>query len=185
MNESNRIEIELSKTKLIKLLVFSVLFLGIGLWMIIANPQIKNPIFGNIIVKTIASYGSTIMGIFGLYYFSKKLFDKEPGIIISEEGIYDNSSIYKFGLIPWSEITGVYEKIVQVANATQYFITFELVNPQKYIENETNPLKRKLIEVNAKNYGSPIHISTNGLKTNHQELFNLIKEYYEKYSNSI
>lgn len=185
MNESNRIEIELSKTKLIKLLVFSILFLGIGLWMIIANPQINNPIFGNIIVKTIASYGGTIMGTFGIYFFSKKLFDKEPGIIISEEGIYDNSSIYKFGLIPWSEITGVYEKIVQVANATQYFITFDLVNPQKYIDNETNPLKRKLIEVNAKSYGSPVHISTNGLKTNHQELFNLIKAHYEKYNKSV
>lgn len=185
MNKNNSIEIELSKAKLVKLLAFCILFLGLGLWMIIANPEINNPVFGNIIVKIIASYGSTIMGVIGIYFFTKKLFDKEPGIIISEEGIYDNSSIYKFGLIPWSEITGVYEKIVQVANATQYFITFELVNPQKYIDNETNPLKRKLIEVNAKSYGSPVHISTNGLKTNHQELFNLIKKHHEKYSNRI
>ncbi|MBS4044304.1 MAG: hypothetical protein KGZ59_10850, partial [Chitinophagaceae bacterium] len=89
MTDNNRIEISLSKAKLTKLLIFSVLFLLGGLWMIISNPQTSNPVFNNPVLKTIAFYGSTIMGLFGIYFFTKKLFDKEPGLILSEQGICD------------------------------------------------------------------------------------------------
>ncbi|MBX3255402.1 MAG: hypothetical protein KF862_14770 [Chitinophagaceae bacterium] len=185
MTESNTIEIQLSKAKLTKLLFFSVLFVAGGLWMIITNPQTSNPIFNNIIVKALAAYGSTTMGLFGVYFFTKKLFDKKPGLILNEQGIYDNTSAFKFGLIPWSDISQVYEKTVQASIASkQRFVTIGLINPDKYISRETNLLKKKLLQANAKNYGSPIHISTNGLTTNHNDLLNLINSYFEKYRQS-
>ncbi|MCS3797534.1 STM3941 family protein [Niastella sp. OAS944] len=177
MAENNDIEIPLSKTKLTKLLFFSILFLAGGAWMIIANPQVSNPIFNNAFVKALAAYGSLIMGVFGIYFFSKKLFDKKPGLIINEQGIYDNSSAFRFGLVPWSDILQVYERTVQ----KQHFVTIGLVDPEKYISRETNIFKKKLLQVNLKSYGSPIHISTNGLKTNHKDLLNLINSCFEKY----
>ena len=182
MTESNRIEISFSKTKLTKLLIFSVLFLLGGLWMIITNPQTSNPVFNNPIIKTLASYGSTLMGLLGIYFFTKKLFDKKPGLVLSEHGIYDNTSTFKFGLIPWSDISEIYAKSIQASIASkQYFVTIGLVNPDKYISRETNVLKRKLLIANSKSYGSPIHISTNGLTTNHKDLLRLVTEYFEKY----
>jgi len=185
MTDNNRIEISLSKAKLTKLLIFSVLFLLGGLWMIISNPQTSNPVFNNPVLKTIAFYGSTIMGLFGIYFFTKKLFDKEPGLILSEQGICDNTSTFKFGLIPWSDISEIYEKTIQASIASkQYFITIQLINPDKYISRETNFLKRKLLIANSKSYGSPIHISTNGLKTNHKDLLKLVNEYFEKYKSA-
>jgi hypothetical protein len=45
MTENNRIEIPLSKAKLTKHLVFSILFAIAGLWMIISNPSDKQPCF--------------------------------------------------------------------------------------------------------------------------------------------
>lgn len=185
MTETNKIEIPLSRTKLTKLLFFSVLFLAGGLWMIVTNPQTSNPVFNSPIVKGLASYGSTIMGLFGIYFFSRKLFDKKPGLILSEQGIYDNVSAFKFGLIPWSDISQVYERSVQASIASkQHFITIGLVDPDKYISRETNFLKKKLLQANAKSYGSPIHISVNGLKTNHNELLQLVHSYFEKYHQS-
>ncbi len=182
MTTHNKIEIALSKGKLAKLLIFSVLFLIAGLVMITTNPQISNPVFNSPVVKALASYGSTIMGLLGIYFFSKKLFDKKPALVISEHGIYDNTSIFKFGLIPWSDIADIYEESLQASIASkQYFVTIGLVHPDKYISKETNTLKRKLLVANFRNYGSPIHISTNALDTNHEELLKLVTGYFDKY----
>lgn len=182
MTENKRIEIPLSKAKLMKLLFFSVLFLIAGLWMIIANPQISNPVFNNFIIKSLASLGGTILGMFGIYFCSRKLFDKKPGLVLSEQGIYDNTSAFKFGLIPWSDISKIYERSIQASIASkQHFVTIGLIDPDKYILRETNIIKKRLLKINARSYGSPIHISTNGLKTNHKELLNLIASYFEKY----
>lgn len=182
MTENNRIEIPLSKTKLIKLLFFSVLFLIAGLWMILENPQVSNPVFNNPISKNLAAYGGTIMGVLGIYFFTRKLFDKNPGLVINEQGIYDNTSAFKFGLIPWSDISQIYERSIQASIASkQHFVTIGLIEPDKYILREPNIFKKRLLKVNARSYGSPIHISTNGLKINHKDLLNLIVSNFEKY----
>ena len=184
MKENNRIEIPLSKAKLTKQLAFSILFAIAGLWLIISNPQTNNPVFNNPIIKAIAAYGATIMGVLGIFFYSKKLFDKKPGLILSEQGIYENTTAFKFGLIPWTDISGIYERSVRASIASkQYFVTVGLLNPHKYISGATNLLKRKLLAANTKSYGSPIHISTNGLKIKHKDLLNLAKEYFEKYKN--
>src|SRR5262245_12045755 len=132
MAENNEIEIPLSKTKLTKLLFFSILFLAGGAWMIIENPQVSNPIFNNAFVKALAAYSTLSIVVFGIYLFSKKLFDKKPGLIINEQGIYDNSSAFRFGLVPWSDILQVHERTVQ----KQHFVTIGLVDPEKYISRE-------------------------------------------------
>jgi hypothetical protein len=182
MAGDTKVEIALSRTKLAKLLLFSIIFLAIGLWMVITDPQTSNPVFNNPLVKIFASYGSTLMGALGIYYFTQKLFDKGPGLVIDEEGIYDNTSAFKFGLIPWSDISEIFERSIQASiTSKQHFVTIGLVDPDKYISREKNTLKRKLLETSAKSYGSPIHISTNGLKTNHHDLFKLISEHFEKY----
>ncbi len=83
MPEPIRVEIPLSKTKLVKLLIFSVLFLLIGLWLAIKNPQTSNPIINSIIVKSIVAYGGIAMGVFGIYFFSKKVAASKPGVIMN------------------------------------------------------------------------------------------------------
>lgn len=182
MIDNNRTEIPLSKAKLVKLLFFSVVFLAAGLWMIIANPQSSNPIFNNVVFKAFAAYGGTIMGLLGIYFFSRKLFDKNPGLVVSEQGIYDNTSAFKVGLIPWSDISHIQASSMQASIASkQHFVTIGLTDPESYIARETNALKKWLLKLNAKNYGSPIHLSTNGLQTNHKELLQLLTTSFDKY----
>ena len=152
------VNIPLSKAKLTKLLVFSVVFLAAGVWMVVTNPRVDNPVFDNVVVKIVAGYGAMIMGLFGIYFFARKLMDKGPGLIIDAQGIYNNTSAFRDGFIPWCEISGIYERSVQASLASkQHFVTI------------------------VKTGGSRIHISTNGLETNHNDLLKLMKSYYEKY----
>jgi hypothetical protein len=148
--------------------------------MIIADPQISNPIFNNPVVKSIASYGGAIMGLFGIYFFSRKLFDSKPGLVIDENGIYDHTSAFNFGFIPWTDISQIGENSAGIA-AKQRFVMIILINPDKYIQREKSFLKRKLLSANAGTYGSPVHISANGLKTSHDDLLQLLTDEFNKY----
>ena len=126
------------------------------------------------------------MGVVGIYFFTRKMATKKPGLILDEQGIYDNATAFKFGLIPWSAISQVYERNVQTGiSSKQQFITIVVVDPESYISRGNNFLKKKLLQANAKQYGSPIHISANGLTVNHNELLKLIGSFLEKEKMSI
>lgn len=182
MELPNRTEIMISKGKMTKLLVYCVLFVIGGLWVIIADPQVSNSLINNKVLKTIIGLASVLMGGLGIYFFVKKMFDKEPGIVFSEEGILDNTTVNKFGLIPWEDISEIYERTVQVSLASkERFVTVKLIDPGKYIARERNLIKRKVLDGNSKHYGSPIHFSANGLKIDHKELLELAKAYLSRY----
>lgn len=186
MIDGDIIEIPLSKRKLAKLLIFSVLFLIAGFWLATTDRQVNNVVFDNPIIKGVGAYGSIVMGFLGIYFFTKKLFDKRPGLILNEKGIYDNTSAFSFGLIPWSDICEISAASIQASIASkQHFITIKLVDPGKYIARERNFFKKKLLQANAKYYGSPIHISANGIKADHNDLLIVVKDYFQKHRPSI
>lgn len=166
MTTNAPIEIPLSKTKLIRGLLGSTAFVAIGLWLLISQPHIGNPIFDNALVKYGAAIASVIFFGFAAFFFLKKLGDKKPGIVINNNGLYDNSSAAAIGLIPWEDITGV--SVSSVVN--QQFLIIGLKNPEEYIAAQTNLLKKKSFGFNYKNYGSPIAISANTIQYNLYEL---------------
>ena len=93
-----------------------------------------------------------------------------------------NNYAFRFGLIPWSDISEIYGQSVQASIASkQHFITVGLKDPDKYISSERNIFKRKLLIANAKGYGSPVQITTNGLKVNHNELLEMVNKYFQQY----
>ena len=52
-------EIQLSKKKLVKHIIVSLLFMAGGLWMLITQPQTSNPVFNDPLIKN----GAAILGI--------------------------------------------------------------------------------------------------------------------------
>jgi hypothetical protein len=182
MVDQNRIEIRSNKGKLARLLVISILFLCAGAWLAIKDPQTSNPLFNNVFVKAIGFYGSALMGLFGLIFFTKKLLDSKPAIILDEEGLTDNMSAISLGFILWADINYVSELSIQpTAVSTQWFVVIVLKEPEAYIEREANPIKRMFLKLNNKNYGSPIHLSTNSLDIEHKALYRLIAAHFQKY----
>jgi hypothetical protein len=172
MNKTEHIEIPLSKTKMILIFLGSLLFVALGFWMSINTPKSIHWLYGNPTVVLII--GIITMLFFGLVAITmfRKFLDNKPGLIISREGVTDNSSGVSAGLIPWCDIQEI--TIAQVIN--QRFLMFIVNNPEAYLDRVKNPLKRNAMKINYKTYGSPISISSNALQTNFDNLHKLLLE---------
>ncbi len=166
----DKIEIELSKSKLLLLLIACIVFVVMGV-LFIAMPDTFT--FSRIRSTTlIIAIGITSSAFFGicLVFIFKKMFDTRIGITIDENGIDDNSSGTSIGLIEWDDIIGT--KVVKIASTKLLMI--ETRNADKYISRATNILAKKAMQANNKSYGSPISISTTALKIGFEELEELI-----------
>ena len=178
MNTANEKIIELSKTKVLLLIVGACAFVAIGLWMlqmdsaeIEAQRRFNNPL----LVHGIGGLSIVFFGICGVFGV-KKLFDRKPGLVLSSAGIFDNSSGVSAGLIPWSEITGFSVFEVQ----KQKMLIVGVTNPEKYVE-AGGSLKRALNRANFKMCGSPIAITSNSLKIGFNELLDFCNQYLATY----
>jgi hypothetical protein len=172
MTQKQLIEIPLSKKKMILTLFGAIVFVAIGIWFLIDPPQISNPVFGDPTLLFIV--GLTSILFFGLVavVVIRKLPDNKAGLTINEQGIIDNSSGVSAGLVLWSDIEEI--RVSQVMS--QKFLMFIVRNPQDYINRQSNPLKRKGMEMNYKSYGSPVSISANALQTNFDNLYDLLNK---------
>jgi hypothetical protein len=177
---SEKIQISLSKSKLVKGLLSSILFVLIGFWMLIYQPETSNAIFNNPVIKYGAAVACILFFGLGIFYFTYKLMDKKPGLVIDHSGITDNSSAVAVGHIPWSEITHI-----ATANVMkQAFLIVIIKNPREYVVKQTGFFKRKGMEYNLKNYGSPVSISATTLSCSIGELQNLVYSRLKAFQNS-
>ena len=170
---SECIEIKLSKVKLILMFLGSILFI-IGGILFIRNPtEYESFIMKSPVIIFIAGCVSVLFfGVVGIFLF-KKLGDKSPGLIISEEGITDNSSAVSAGFIPWTDVKAIKE--TKVVN--QKFINIVVKNPHVYIDRQKSAFKKKAMRANYNIYGgTPIGISVNGLKSNYKDLKALLEK---------
>jgi hypothetical protein len=99
------------------------------------------------------------------------MFDNKVGLTIDENGIIDSTNATSIGLIKWSEITEI--KTEQVMS-TKFLLIF--VKDQRKILEKASGMKRKLMEANAKMYGTPISITANTLKFDFDKLESLINK---------
>lgn len=183
MNNIEQTQIQLDKSKLTSMLIGSIVFVVLGIWFVINPTKFISPVSQSITIIFIAGIAGIIF--FGFIGFSifKKLFDKEPGLIISANGIIDNSSGLSAGFIPWSDIKEIKETIV----ANQPFINLVVKDPQHYFDKQSSKIKRWLMKKNYKSFDTAIGISANNLKYNYDDLILLIQtrfqEYKSKHSN--
>lgn len=165
------ISIHLSKGKLLLSTLGAFAFVAIGFWFVLAPPS-----------RTGSSLESTLLMVLGLVsilFFGgiailviRKLFDSRPGLIIDEQGLTDNSGGLSAGQILWQDIEDF--KVLQIQR--QRLILILVKNPQDYIDRQSNAWKRKLMAMNYRQYGTPISISTNGLKISFAELSEILEQ---------
>ena len=171
-----RIEIPLSKTKIFLLLAGSVVFVVIGLLFAIEPDRFVTPILRSPGVVRIAGIAAVLFfGATGIYG-ARKIFDKTPGLIIDEKGIFDNSNATSIGLIPWSEITAI--NTAQVMS-TKFLLIFTR-DPELVMQKVTG-IKRKLMASNWKMFGTPISITSTALKYDFEKLEVLLRKKLQEY----
>lgn len=177
MTNKEQIEIPLSKTKMILTFLSSLMFVGLGIWLLTNLPKSNHWLFGNLTINFIVGIASVIFfGLVAVTIF-RKFSDKKPGLTINLHGIIDNSSGVSVGLIPWTDIQAI--KMSQIMN--QKFLMFIVRNPEEYLDKVTNPLKRNAMKMNFKTYGSPISISSNALDINFEDLHKLLIDKMNEY----
>lgn len=173
MANSEQTIIALSKTKLTKLFIGAVAFVAAG-FLFTLKPLLFTKSDDPYVVVWIG-YATIIF--FGLcaVYLGMKLFDKKPGLILDEEGITDNSGgAASRQKILWRDVKEI--SIQQVMS--EKFIMLKMKNPDFYYKNEKNPIKKRMMELNYRLYGTPVSISANGLKIGVEELYEKIQAYY-------
>ena len=181
MDTSDEKIIELSKTKTFLLTGGAFIFVALGILMIQMDsttiqslPRFNSPL----LVHGIGVISIAFFGLCGFFWI-RKLFDRRPGLVLSADGIFDNSSAISAGLIPWSEVVGF--DIFEVQK--QKILIVKVSNPGKYIE-VGGTLKQALNMANFKMCGSPIAITSNSLKISFDELLSLCNSYHDKYGKS-
>jgi hypothetical protein len=169
--ESEVLEIPLNKTKIIGLILASVMFVTLGFWFITSFATLQTD-FSPSLIRMIGAASILFFGV-ALYYSIKKYFDKKPGLIFSHRGIVDNSNGTSIGLIEWNDITGI--KVVEVWKNKS--ILFQTNAPEKYIA-KAGKHQAYLMQANMKTYGTPLCITPQTLKIDFDQLYDLILEKY-------
>ncbi|MBL7764535.1 MAG: hypothetical protein JNJ58_00440 [Chitinophagaceae bacterium] len=170
------LEIPLNKSKILLLILLSLLIGVGGMWFVFGQYSFQLTLFGfSINMKILGSIVAIFFGACTILLF-KKYQDKKPGLIIDTGGLTDNSSAVSAGFIPWDDI----ESIHMLTLNRQDFIQIKVSNPQDYIDQQKSSFKRKLMQLNQSTYGSPINITANTLKISSEELFAIIKEHLEQ-----
>ncbi len=178
MDSSDETIIELSKTKIVLLLLGAAAFVAAGIWMfslddasIHSHRRFNDPLY----VHGLGLVSIVFFGSCGLYAL-KKLFDKKPALVFNNSGIVDNASSVSPGFIPWSEVVGA--EIFEIQK--QKMLIIKVRDPQEYIARGGS-LRQTLNKANYKMVGSPISISANTLAIKFSELTSLFDRYQRKY----
>lgn len=167
-NDCEPVVIPLSRTKILLLSLASALFVIGGIWLIsTAGERAGVDQYIHIVA------GTAGVAFFGLcyIYLTAKLLDRRPGLVIDSEGIIDNSGGVSAGRIDWHDVQG----FSQLRIHSQVLITIHVADPIKYI-NRGNVLRRWLMRLNLRYYGSPIHIFANSLQIDALRLKALLDE---------
>jgi hypothetical protein len=170
-----QIEIQLSKIKLVLAVVGSLIFVGLGFWFVISPPSPQHFHRYSPTTILVAGYASIIFFGFCAVILIRKLPDNRPGLIIEEEGITDNSSGISSGKVLWSDISKI--SIIEIRN--QRLILLQVNNPYDYINRQTNKFEKKLMEINYNRYGTPLSLTSNGLKISFNELHKLLVDNHD------
>jgi hypothetical protein len=118
MHDLEAVEIPISKSKMLMMFFGCILFVAAGVSFVIFPETFISAVIQSKSMIFLAGCLSIIFfGIIGFWIF-KRVIDHTPGLIISGEGITDNSSGISAGFIPWSDIVAVKETVV----AKQRFI---------------------------------------------------------------
>jgi hypothetical protein len=175
-NTTGQIEIQLSKKKLILMLVGSIAFVLLGLWLIseadnLTGWRANNPTY----TRIIGIAGVLFFGVCAVY-IGRKLPDNKPGLIIDDVGLTDNSSGVSAGQILWSDVKNI--KVIEIHR--QKLIMLKVKNPHDYIDRQTSGLKRKMMKMNFNMYGTPLSITANSLQIKFDELLNILNNHLNK-----
>jgi hypothetical protein len=168
--------IELSKGKIIILTLGSIGFVALGGWVLTLD-RIPTR-YNEYKVIGFAIAGIVFFGMCGVYGLIKT-FDRKPGLVISSEGIQDNSSAISGQFISWQNVVGFKEVAVQGTR-----ILLIRVNNCNQMLATAGAWRRFWMKLSVKQYGTPVSITASSLKCSFEELKAIMEKEFDKSTNA-
>jgi len=176
----NRIAIPQSKTKLALLLLLSLTFVALGLWILRNVSSPENQDNWHRWKGLIAGFSSIVFFGGCSLVFLFMLFNTNPGLIVDDKGITINPGIFSNRFIPWNEIASFsVQRVLQTK-----LIGIHLKNPEEYIEQQKGAWIKRTLKLNYKNFGAPLSIATNNLKGSFDTIYSLLTNSLNTYNNA-
>lgn len=156
-----------SRFKTFLLLLGAIGFVLAGIWMIrTEDADMFTKIIGGV---SALFFGAAIpIGI-------KKLITNEAALEFNEQHLTIEPQSNKKIVLVWSEIEAF--EVVSIKGTKIIIIVVK--NPQDWINKETNPIKKKLMQFNFNHYQTPFNIAASGLNISHKKLLKLLNEKLE------
>jgi hypothetical protein len=114
--------------------------------------------------------GSLAAGFFGLctsFLLFRLVADRKPALVLSADGLTDNSSVFPAGFIAWSEVDDV--------RAELRWVALHLRGPDRALARKPG-WRRKLMRWNVGIFGGHVFINNNAVAMQPEDLVRLINE---------
>jgi hypothetical protein len=169
MQAATKIEVKFSRKKMILLVLVSGVFILIGLWFFIDLPKDNYLDWIPVPLKLVGAISVFFFGAIFVFWF-KKTFDNKPALIIDDLGLEDRSSLFSAGFILWKDLKCI--SILEIRK--QKMIMLELNNPEQYIQNQHNFIRRLILRTNFKMFGGHLSLSPKGLDITLDQLYEVL-----------
>jgi hypothetical protein len=174
-----RLEIYSSKKKSFFLLIGSIAFVALGIWLVLEADNFtgwrgRNPIFTRGIgIASILFFG------LGIFIGIKRLIKSEIALIIDHEGLNINPKKSLIEFIKWSDIQGFEEIKIHSTR----IVIIKVKNPKDWLDKETSTFRKKLMQFNINSYNSPFNVAAAGLDISSDELIDTLNSNFDEYRN--
>lgn len=170
------VEIPLSQRKIILLLAGALLFVILGGWFMLEPARFTDAFsLGKAAVLTIGLMSMLFFGCCA-WLLVQKLPDRKPGLIVNRSGLTDYSSGKTPVHIPWADVEDLW--VLRIQN--KKLIMVQVRNPEHYIAQQRHVLKRKMMQLNHRMYGTPLSITANALKISFDKLWQVLAEQFKE-----
>lgn len=172
-----RVEIYTSKKKALGLLLLSLPMTILGVLVFVcANGILDNKGYSPVLIRVV---GAAIVSFFGLgiWVSFKQIISDMLVLVIDNAGIGVNPRKYPSHRIEWKNIDGFSEIMIKSSR----IVIINVNNSYDWIDNEKNAIKRKIMEYNVLQYGSPFNISAVSMQVSHAQLMKILNENLLKY----
>ncbi|MBW8016638.1 MAG: hypothetical protein FVQ82_10650 [Planctomycetes bacterium] len=163
MENQDEIVITLSRKKTFLMAIGSLGFVIAGVWVLML--------------------GAIGVGIVCILFFGfclicaiNKLFETSAGLVLNDQGFYNNSCGLPEVFVPWAEVVGIVEFEVSGIKTISIFVN----DPDKYV-GRGNLVQRLLNRDQLKSTDTPISISAHILNIDHDQLFSTFESYVKNY----
>jgi len=177
----DKIEIYTSKKKSFLLLICSIVFVVIGIWLVIEADNLTGWKARNPLLTRGIGMASIIFFGLGTFVGIKRLLKSELALIIDENGLNLSPKKSLSEFIKWNDIVSFEEIKI---HSTRILIV-HVKNSQYWLAKETNSIKKKLMQFNINTYDSPFNIASSGLDISSAELNEKLNHFLNKFKNNV